>query len=88
MNDGIVKKFFQGHEFIKVGVPFGGIVHAVSPFILFDRIDLFQQGDMHPIVNFSDAFIIKDSALEACAERVDPIEGSRDRIQYPCKPFG
>ena len=74
MNNRIMKEFFQRHELIEVGIPFGGVIHAVLPLIVFDRINLFQQGEMHPIINSTDTFVVKDSALESGTECVEPIE--------------
>ena len=69
-----MKKFFERHELVEVGIPFGGVVHAVLPLILFDRINLFQQGEMHPIIDSTDTFVINDPALESGTKCVDPIE--------------
>ena len=74
MSNWIMEKFFQCHELVEISIPFCWIIHAVLPFIIFDGIELFQQGKMSKVIYFANALIPKNPALPARAERIDPVE--------------
>src|SRR5688500_2882770 len=85
---GIMKQLLQRHEFIKVGIPFCGVVHAAFPFVLLYRIDFFQKRKIDIVEDLSNSLMRKDLPLPSGAECIEPVEESRKRVQQPGEPSG
>ena len=88
VNDRIMKKLFKCHKFAEIGIPFCRIIHPAVPFVSFDGVDFFQQGEIGPVVYFSNPIASKKLSLSASPKGVYPVEGTGKGVQQPGEPSG